>query len=85
MTTSTLNPTPAAAPAPTTITLTAKDRCDAGGCGAQARAVATLPSGGTLVFCRHHTEAQRDALTGAGATLDTQYGPLGVALDSSAV
>ncbi|MBD8505372.1 hypothetical protein HT102_02570 [Hoyosella sp. G463] len=36
----------------TTVRLTATDRCDR--CGARARVLATLPSGGELLFCQHH-------------------------------
>ncbi|MDG3011410.1 hypothetical protein G4X40_14770 [Rhodococcus sp. D2-41] len=36
----------------TTPKLTAADRCDR--CGAAARVRALLPSGGELLFCRHH-------------------------------
>lgn len=64
---------PTATPATTSLTLTAADRCDAGACGAQARAVITLASGGVLLFCRHHTEKNTPSLVGAGAHIDTQY------------
>lgn len=69
-------PAPAAPAAPAKVVLTAVDRCDTAACGAQARAVVTLVSGGQLVFCRHHTELTRDALEAAGAHIDTQYAGL---------
>lgn len=61
------------APASPALELTALDRCDTGACGAQARMLAALPGGGVLLFCRHHGEAARAALLGAGAVLETHY------------
>lgn len=56
--------------------LTAAHRCDASSCGAQARAVAILPSNNILLFCRHHAEKNTPGLVGAGAQIDTQYDSL---------
>lgn len=64
---------PAAPAGAAASSLTALDRCDARDCGAQARAVAHLPGGGRLLFCRHHAEANRSALAASGADLDTHY------------
>jgi hypothetical protein len=66
------------------LILTAAHRCDAGNCGAQARAHIIFPTGLDLTFCRHHTEAKRASLIAAGATVSTQYADLGAALDVSA-
>lgn len=56
-----------------TAALTAHDRCDAGGCGAQARVRVATAGGGQLLFCRHHGEALREKLAAAGAVLHPQY------------
>lgn len=40
--------------------LTAADRCDR--CGAQAYVKVTMPSGGELLFCAHHSRAHSDKL-----------------------
>ena len=40
--------------------LTAADRCDR--CGAQAYVRVTLPSGGELLFCAHHSKEHADKL-----------------------
>lgn len=40
--------------------LTASDRCDRCGAAAQVRAI--LPSGGELLFCRHHARAHEAKL-----------------------
>ncbi len=40
--------------------LTAADRCDR--CSAAAQVRATLPSGGELLFCRHHANQHEDRL-----------------------
>ena len=53
--------------------LTAQDRCDAGKCGAQAMAIAVLPSGNELLFCRHHAIKHTDALNEQDALLITFY------------
>ena len=53
---------------PASRTLTALDRCDKGECNAAAGAVVTI-SGGELLFCRHHLNAQRPALELAGARI----------------
>ncbi|MCW4353300.1 hypothetical protein ONR57_08325 [Hoyosella sp. YIM 151337] len=45
----------------TTVRLTAIDRCDR--CGARARVLATLPSGGELLFCQHHANEYTAKLT----------------------
>jgi hypothetical protein len=42
------------------IPLTRLDRCDR--CGAAAKTRATLPSGGELLFCDHHTHKYADRL-----------------------
>jgi hypothetical protein len=42
-------------------TLTVMDRCDR--CGAQAYVWALLPSGLELLFCAHHNQQHRSALT----------------------
>jgi hypothetical protein len=47
--------------------LTALDRCDR--CGAAARTRVTLPGGGELLFCGHHTRAHADRLRTLGALL----------------
>lgn len=41
-------------------TLTALDRCDR--CGAQAYILAELPSGGALLFCKHHSREVEEKL-----------------------
>ncbi|MBB3038442.1 MULTISPECIES: DUF7455 domain-containing protein [Hoyosella] len=45
----------------TTVRLTATDRCDR--CSARARVMATLPSGGELLFCNHHANEFQPKLT----------------------
>ena len=47
--------------------LTVLDRCDR--CGAAAATRAVLPSGGELLFCRHHTRQHRDRLLELAAQL----------------
>jgi hypothetical protein len=42
-----------------------QEACDR--CGARARVLATLPSGGELAFCGHHDRAFREPLRAAGA------------------
>lgn len=64
--------------------LTALDRCDAGGCSAQARCRAWLPSGNYLLFCRHHALEHENALLDQGAFLDEQYDDLEVRPGASA-
>ena len=49
------------------IPLTRLDRCDR--CGAAAKTRATLPSGGELLFCDHHTRAYTDRLQQLEANL----------------
>ena len=49
------------------VPLTLLDRCDR--CGAAAKTRATLPSGGELLFCDHHTRAYIDRLTQLAADL----------------
>ncbi len=44
----------------TSSQLTAADRCDR--CSAAAKVRATLPSGGELLFCRHHANQHEDRL-----------------------
>lgn len=43
------------------ITETPADRCDR--CGAPAKTMAVLTSGGELLFCNHHARIHRAALT----------------------
>ena len=47
--------------------LTRLDRCDR--CGAAAKTRATLPSGGELLFCDHHTRQHADRLRELEAAL----------------
>jgi hypothetical protein len=47
-------------PPPTTAQLNADDRCDR--CGARAQVRAILPTGGDLVFCRHHANKFGESL-----------------------
>ncbi len=49
------------------IPLTLLDRCDR--CGAAAKTRATLPSGGDLLFCDHHTRKYTDRLRQLDADL----------------
>jgi hypothetical protein len=49
------------------IPLTRLDRCDR--CGAAAKTRATLPSGGELLFCDHHTRKYSDRLYQLDAAL----------------
>ena len=49
--------------------LTAADRCDR--CGARATARVTLPGGGELFFCGHHTRRYDEALRAADAEVVT--------------
>ena len=48
--------------------LTAADRCDR--CSAAAKVRASLPSGGELLFCRHHFTEHEARLAEMGATVD---------------
>ncbi|GAA4815669.1 DUF7455 domain-containing protein [Tomitella cavernea] len=50
--------------------LTAADRCDR--CGAGAKVRVTLPSGGELLFCRHHGNEHETRLREIEATIDAQ-------------
>ena len=48
--------------------------CDGLGCGdakVPARVTVALPSGGVLVFCQHHANQHREALTTTGAFMYT--------------
>lgn len=54
--------------------LTAADRCDR--CSAAAKVRATLPSGGELLFCRHHFTEHEARLAEMGATVDQSAGQL---------
>ena len=45
--------------------LTRLDRCDR--CGAAAKTRASLPAGGELLFCGHHTRTHADRLRELGA------------------
>jgi hypothetical protein len=47
--------------------LTNADRCDR--CGVAARTRVTLPTGGELLFCGHHTRAHAPQLLDLGAML----------------
>ncbi|MGB3773238.1 MAG: hypothetical protein WBF79_17875 [Rhodococcus sp. (in: high G+C Gram-positive bacteria)] len=51
----------------TDTTLTAADRCDR--CGAGARVRAVLPTGGELLFCRHHANEHEARLIEMNATI----------------
>ncbi|WP_132993537.1 DUF7455 domain-containing protein [Gordonia zhaorongruii] len=48
--------------------LTAADRCDR--CSAAAKVRATLPTGGELLFCRHHYNDHEARLVEVGAVVD---------------
>lgn len=50
-----------------TVVLTAEDRCDR--CGAAAKALVLLPSGGELMFCGHHWRRHEDRLRDVGAEI----------------
>ena len=52
----------------TSSPLTAADRCDR--CSAAAQVRATLPSGGQLLFCRHHANQHEDRLRELDAVID---------------
>ena len=60
--------------------LSALDFCDS--CGAQALVRATMPSGTALLFCRHHGNAHRAKLIGAGADLHDETDRLVVKRES---
>ncbi len=47
--------------------LAAEDRCDR--CGATAKVVTLLPSGGELTFCGHHWRRHDEGLRQAGAEI----------------
>jgi hypothetical protein len=47
--------------------LTNQDRCDR--CGAAAKALALLSTGGELLFCGHHAREHRPRLGDIGAAL----------------
>ena len=47
--------------------LTHQDRCDR--CGAEAKVVALLRTGGELLFCGHHAREHRPRLGDIGAEL----------------
>ena len=68
----TMEATPVQAPAPISApVLTLNDRCDAGSCGAAARAEASsegAPS--TLLFCGHHAKKHERALLVQGWRLN---------------
>jgi hypothetical protein len=49
------------------IALTHQDRCDR--CGAQAKVLALLRTGGELLFCGHHAREHRPRLGAIGAAL----------------
>jgi hypothetical protein len=50
-------------------TLTAHDRCDVGGCGAQAYVVVNLLLNGPLMFCGHHFAANETNLTACAVSI----------------
>lgn len=50
--------------------LTASDRCDR--CGAGAQVLITLRVGGQLSFCRHHARQHQSALQDQAALIDDQ-------------
>jgi len=50
--------------------LTAADRCDR--CGARAYMRVTLPGGGELLFCAHHGQAHKEALTAVDASIQDE-------------
>lgn len=52
----------------TSSPLTAADRCDR--CSAAAQVRATLPSGGELLFCRHHATQHADRLRELDAVIE---------------
>jgi hypothetical protein len=47
--------------------LTRQDRCDR--CGAEAKVLALLSTGGELLFCGHHARVHRPRLGAIGAAL----------------
>jgi hypothetical protein len=47
--------------------LTPQDRCDR--CGAEAKVLAMLRTGGELLLCGHHVREHRSRLTDIGAAL----------------
>lgn len=49
------------------VVLTAEDRCDR--CGAAARALVLLRSGGELLFCGHHWRRHDERLRAIGAQI----------------
>ena len=51
----------------------AEDRCDR--CSAVARVLVMLNSGGELVFCRHHANANRAALEPIALIIEHQEQP----------
>jgi hypothetical protein len=59
--------TPTAPTATATPALTGHDRCDR--CGAAAKARASLPGSGELLFCGHHARAHAPRLQAIGASL----------------
>ncbi len=61
--------------------LTAADRCDS--CGAQAYVRATMPTGGTLLFCAHHATKHREKLTAMGANWHDETAKLHAANERS--
>ena len=60
--------------------LTAHDRCDAGGCGAQAYVRVHLKSSLELLFCGHHWKEKR-ALIGAVINVQDDTGTITKARD----
>ncbi len=54
--------------------LTAADRCDR--CGAQAYVRVTLPSGGQLLFCAHHSKAHSEKLHQVALKIDDETAKL---------
>ncbi len=62
------------------IPLTTADRCDR--CASQAYVRATLPTGAELLFCGHHANEHRPALTVRGASFHDETDKLTIARES---
>ena len=62
--------------------LSLTDRCDR--CGSRAYVRASLPDGGSLLFCGHHGNEHRAALLVAGAAIHDETQSLTVTRGSSA-
>lgn len=53
--------------------MTAADRCDR--CGAGAKVLAVLNSGGELLFCGHHARKHREVLDGMAVWIEDNAQP----------